>query len=459
MLSPIERMVDASGMRCTQCEAPAGMLTAMRELWQLSPPGPDNILVHPAFSRLRETCQAADPTAGTMGLSVALSTALRALGLPCHLQHDVAHLALPAEVAAAGLDAALRATHARRIHLAPLNLADELPPLHFGPARICKLTAGELRELIDVQRLQRFDPRADFDARRLSEFHWLVVEETVALEQSPAARAVPSLSMRMDQDFGRIEPHQGRFPSAVNDALFFLLLAPWETWSTMPEVDWRGFRIPWVHSVDSDLFVRPTSPPSADTLSWEERILSDGYGDTYEVEVPVTLDLEDTVTNELPIWDQHQWEIVERAKRLALFETPIAHFLVRAFLAEGVDEFLAHITTIEAALGSQADYKPTPGAAKRRKQMGPGQRVRSRIAGLLKDRDSADQYGRLFDVRSMFLHGRPMKAISTAERVMARSLARRVVHALIQVSQIGPDTSREDFLNDLLDQGAASFPS
>jgi hypothetical protein len=47
-----------------------------------------------------------------------------------------------------------------------------------------------------------------------------------------------------------------------------------------------------------------------------------------------------------------------------------------------------------------------------------------------------------------------MTAISTEERVMARSLARQVVEALILVTQSGPISSREDFLDDLLDKGA-----
>jgi hypothetical protein len=66
-----------------------------------------------------------------------------------------------------------------------------------------------------------------------------------------------------------------------------------------------------------------------------------------------------------------------------LFETPIAHFLVRAFLAEGVDEFLAHITTIEAALGLRADYqKSFRLAPDRRKGMRATNRMRDRVAGL-----------------------------------------------------------------------------
>lgn len=431
------------------------MLTAMTDLWRLRPPGPDNILAHPAFMRLRESCCDDYPNAGKKGPNFALSTALRALGLPCHLQKDTAHLAMPVEEAAKGLDAALRATRARRVHLAPLDLAADLPPLVFGPARVCRLSAKELRGVIDAPRLRRFYPRQDIDAERLSEFHWLIVEEVVVFEQEPEARAVPVLFMDLSQDLGRIEPHKGRFPTALEEALFFLLLAPWESWSTMQEVDWRGFRVPWVYTIDSDIFVRPSSPPSPDTLSWEDRVYDDGDGGTYEEERPVELRLEDYVATELPVWDQSRWTIVEQAKQSVLFETPIAHFLVRAFLAEGVDEFLAHITMIEAALGLRADYqKSFRVAPDRHKGMRATNKMRGRVAGLLGARRYADQYERLFDVRSAFLHGRAMTAISTEERVMARSLAREVVEALILATQTGPISSREDFLDGLLDKGA-----
>jgi hypothetical protein len=48
-----------------------------------------------------------------------------------------------------------------------------------------------------------------------------------------------------------------------------------------------------------------------------------------------------------------------------------------------------------------------------------------------------------------------MTAISTQEKVMARSLARKVVEALILATRGGPISSREDVLDDLLDKGAA----
>ena len=87
--------------------------------------------------------------------------------------------------------------------------------------------------------MKRLHPRKAFDGERFSEFRWLVVEEVVALEQKPEARAVPALFKDMSQD-------PGRFPRVVEDALFLLLLAPWESWATMVEVDWCSLRVPWV---------------------------------------------------------------------------------------------------------------------------------------------------------------------------------------------------------------------
>lgn len=432
------------------------MISTMSDLWRLHPPGPDNILAHPAFERLREACRDGYPNAGKKGPAFALSTALRALGLPCDLRKGRVHLSLSVEEAAKGLDAAMRATHAKRIHLVPLDLAADLPSIAFGSAKVGQLTADELRTLVDETRMKRFYPRQDFDAERFSEFRWLIVEEMVALDQEPEARAIPVLFMDLSQDLGQIEPHKGRFPDAVEAALFFLLLAPWESWSTMAEVDWRGFRVPWVYTIDSDIFVRLNSPPSPDTLSWEPQICDDGYGGTIEEERPVELHLKDDVATELPVWDQSYWAVVEKAKQSVLFETPIAHFLVRGFLAEGVDEFLAHITTIEAALGLRADYQKNFRVARdRHKGMSPTKRMRGRVAGLLDGRSYADQYERLYDLRSAFLHGRAMTAISTEERGMARSLARKVVEALILATRTGPVSSRENVLDDLLDKGAA----
>jgi hypothetical protein len=119
-----------------------------------------------------------------------------------------------------------------------------------------------------------------------------------------------------------------------------------------------------------------------------------------------------------------------------------------------MDEVLAHITTIEAALGLRADYGG-PGRSKpdRHKGVGATKRLAARVAALLGGSTFAKQYEDLFNVRSAFLHGRAMGTISTNERVLARKLARQVVCALVQAASEGVVAARDTYLETLLDQG------
>lgn len=426
----------------------------MIALWRLPAPGPDNLFIAPAFVRLQEVCQADYANVGRP--TFALGNALRTLGLPRGLPRGEARLALPVEDATSRLDQAFRRRQGRRLHLCPLDLADQLPPLAFGLAKLRLFAADELLELVDAAGLKRVFPGMTFDAKRFSQFHWLLVEENVVLDGVPEARAAPFLFMHMGQDLGRIEPHKGRFPPAVEDVLFFTLLAPWEEWAELREVDWRGFRVPWVYTRNDDLFVRPPPPPSPDTLSWEPDFVYNHDGETIEIERPVALPLDDVAGTALTSYDDVAWANVSRALRSSLFETPVAHFFVRAFLTEGIDEVLAHITTIEAALGVQADYnraaRPKPD---RHKSLSATRRMAARIAALLGNNAFAKQYEHLFDLRSHFLHGRAMGAISTDERALARRLARQVVGALVEAALRDIARSREEYLDTLLDAGVS----
>src|SRR3546814_6897000 len=116
----------------------------------------------------------------------------------------------------------------------------------------------------------------------------------------------------------------------------------------MQEVDWRGFRLPWIYTVDDDLFIRPAPPPSADSLSLEPWIVEDNWGEEIELERPTALPLDDEAQAELARFNNGAWEQLQAARATSLFETPVEHFLVRAFLADGMDEVMAHMTAIEA---------------------------------------------------------------------------------------------------------------
>jgi hypothetical protein len=432
------------------------LLDALEILWCIPPPGPDNLWSTPAFVTLKDLCaQQYGNGKATLGLTFALSNALRSLGLPCWQPPTPLDPALDLESVAANLAKAFSRRTTVRRYICPLDLADDLPSLAFGNARLAQLTAKDLDILFDRSRLARHFPALPLDSDRLAQFHWLVVEEEIEIDREAGARALPFLSMRMDRDLGEIDPHLSRFPSAVEDALFFLLLAPWEEWSTMNEVDWRGFRIPWIYTLDEDLFVAPSRPPSPDSLSLEPLIVQNDWGDEIELERPSALQLDDCASLEMQHMNDAAWTELKAARATPLFETPVVHFLVRAFLADGVDEVIAHLTVIEAALGLESDHRPKlrpkPDPHSR---LSPTKRVAARLGAALNEIKVAQDYMDLFDLRSEFIHGRAgLQKISTRKRVLARSIARRIVRALIPLAT-NPALSRDEILSKLLAKGA-----
>ncbi|RWO22167.1 hypothetical protein [Mesorhizobium sp.] len=346
-------------------------------------------------------------------------------------------MAVPVEVAAANLDVAFRKTHTNRVHLCPLDCADDLPELHFGPNTIRKLSATELEELVDQLRLKRTFSKRSFDAANFSEFTWLVVRETVTIDERVGTRAIPFFYQNWAEDFGAIDPHKSTYPIAMESALAFLMLAPWEEWTESADVEWRCFRIPWIYTIDDDIFSRPANPPSADTLSWQPDIVYDHYGQEIDLgERPSRWDLKEQVTTELPTWVNDQaWSEFSRAQVSPLFSSPVLHFLLRAYRSSEIDEFLANITVIDSALGLHSDHGK-----------GPTARLVARLSSLLDD-DAGNDYRRLFNTRSEFVHGRAMEAIPGKDRLRARRLARRATVALVNAAHQVAD--REGYLDKL----------
>lgn len=77
-----------------------------------------------------------------------------------------------------------------------------------------------------------------------------------------------------------------------------------------------------------------------------------------------------------------------------------------------------------------------------------------RLSALLGAQEDSQSFRTLFNMRSEYLHGRQMSSISTAERMLARRLARRTVQALYRVALETPAlSSRETYLDALLDAG------
>lgn len=424
---------------------PPALREAIAALWRLRPPGPPDLYKAPEFIHLCQTCSTlyANAPSGNFEVS-ALHNALYALGFPGRPQLLDPELIPPDGLAATRLHAAFERREARRRYLCPLDMADDLPALTFGPNRIGQFTAAELEALVDQPRLRRINPIRTFDADRLSEFRWLVIEKMHPLDQPPGKRANSDLfkllSTPMEQ-LDAIKPHCGRFPPPGEDALFAILLAPWEDWVDRGAF-WQPFWVPWCYGVDDDIFVLPEPPPSPDTLSWEP-----AFNDEEEVsEQPVRIFLKET---KIGAWlNEDCWGDIVTARKSRLFKkTPVVHFFVKAFVEEPLGEFLAHMLKIEAALGLESDY---PRKGQPRSKRGATKLMKARVSALLGENREGTEYCRLFNFRSKFLHGRDMGGIPPKARRAARRLARKVVCNLIKDALEHPlREDRDAYLNAL----------
>jgi hypothetical protein len=291
------------------------------------------------------------------------------------------------------------------------------------------------------------------DSARLSEFTWMVINEKIPLPEDIGQRACPFFHEVISTDFGAIDPHERKFSQIVEDALFALLLAPWEDWGHYSSMEWRAFRVPWTYTLSGDLFVRPTTPPNSGTLSWEPWTYTDVWGSDVEGERPCCYPLNEMSLRASEWVNDIVWSELKSARAANLFGAPVAHFFVKAFTSSGIDEFLAHVMVIEAGLGTKIDHDRD-----RRSKVGKGnpgatRRVALRLAGLLNDPSSVARFSRLFETRSEFVHGREMVAIATEDRMLARRLARMVASALLRAAATQPNMPRTYFLEHLLARG------
>ena len=240
--------------------ADKSLVAALQALWDIPPPGSQNLWSSREFVALKELLTKRYYSGkSTFGLEVSIGNAL---GRWAAMQHPhLSNQSMPDMAKVAGLLAhEFQRTTTKRRYLCPLDMADELPSFQFGNARMGRFADTELEVLFNAPRLERCYPDMQLDAQRLSQFHWMVVEEDVSVRSDRAIASSPGWISPSERIWARLFPTAGA-SAAVERALFFLLLAPWEDWAEMTEVDWRGFRLPWVYTLDDDLCAFPHPPP------------------------------------------------------------------------------------------------------------------------------------------------------------------------------------------------------
>ncbi|HIE1802731.1 TPA: hypothetical protein ACXJVD_000827 [Pseudomonas aeruginosa] len=187
--------------------ADKSLVAALQALWDIPPPGPQNLWSSREFVALKKLLTKRYRSGkSTFGLEVSIGNALRSLGLPCSTPHLPNQPWPDMGKVAAALAHEVQRTTTRRRYLCPLDMADELPSFQFGNARMGRFAAAELEVLFNAPRLERFYPGIRLDAQRLSQFHWMVVEEDVSVRGESGDRQFSWLDLPIGKDLGEIGP-------------------------------------------------------------------------------------------------------------------------------------------------------------------------------------------------------------------------------------------------------------
>jgi hypothetical protein len=201
----------------------------------------------------------------------------------------------------------------------------------------------------------------------------------------------------------------------------------------------EAFIVPWAYTLNNDPFESPRSAPDFTSLSWEPFLTPDGS--IVECDHPESTIFNKTSFKNFEEKSIETWDLRERVcsphlASLSAFNPLIDHFLLRAHWQEGIDELISYMTTIDAAIGKQ--------------QKGMTKAIGKRLKRLLNDEGASQEFERLYDLRSAYIHGRGEdRSIPTSDLIAARRLARRTAEAVLSYAGMNPGTPRDRMLDEL----------
>ncbi|MEN4981194.1 hypothetical protein ABEI05_24175 [Erwinia billingiae] len=440
----------SSGKAAMAATVPDEFIAAFDRMWLL-PAGMDHNAVFNSqeFLHLREMsdkhCYA--QIKGNL-LDPFLLQGLRKLGLPCFFTAGSPLAATGMSETATLCHEALMRSNEHHIYLCPLDCAGDIPQIRTAGLCIRRFSKHELDGMLNSLPLQRLPGYASADTAGLSRFLWLVVRNDKALSRDFSERY---WAWNTSRDYpGTVYPYETHHPEAVENAVFLLMLIAWEECHLSEDYEWRPFHIPWVHTLSDDIFGQQKPVPSAASLTWIPRAYCDEEGVWHESEEPHSYGHSLNRDQMVPVIDADICKHLETAVCRGLINVAAQHQFVKAFMSDGVDEFLAHIVVIDACVGETSADKSMK---KNFKALRPTGRLKYRLAGLLNDASAKEVMHVVYKTRSDYVHGNALEKIPGEHILQARSLARRTLNAIITEAGRTPYLTREAFLDQLLRRG------
>ena len=346
----------------------------------------------------------------------------------------------------------------KRLHLALIeyvSFAHDV--LEFDGFKIQCFTQQELEDLLKQHVCRLFFPWAIMDTAELSSYWFLVCEEEA------------ELSFGWELSWGaNVEVKYSPFSGALKQAFRRLILYGWKDpvsgavnlHKAKSADPWAGpflFNVPFSLTISDSWLVSPHRAPDLSALATQPYFDAEGRERGMEPVVGYWLSEEESV--EFRAFISAIDQLIKGAKMDGpewRFADTALNFLEKAFLSEGLERLLWHITTIEALLGENVESGLT--------------RILKTRTGLALGRsaDERKQIGKTFEelyrLRSDLVHGNaslPDRDIYLSHLGQAREMARKLMvwmlHYLASIREAAKESSdlpsRENLLK-VLDMDA-----
>jgi hypothetical protein len=292
-------------------------------------------------------------------------------------------------------------------YLAPLEYVSfEQNEIDCGHFQIKRFSRDGLDAVLGNSVNKNFYPWAAVELEEIKDYWFIYFEQT---GPAPEIGCSPLWDLDLfDDDRYRVKMRYSPLSEPIESAIKPLVLFDWQTdyWRREPADEkeekatgWMGFNIPLVLKVTDKLYERPLPAPSLEKLEKPIlRFVTENGKEIWGPEVYISLDKQETESLITFVkrthenlgkldFDKSGWYFCEIALNM----------LVKAFFADGLEQLLWHITTIEALLGEDP--------------AGLTEKLARRVASILGETADKQEklrscFKKLYNFRSILVHGK-----------------------------------------------------
>ena len=288
--------------------------------------------------------------------------------------------------------------------LAPLEFVEfkSIDPLDFGSFRIQKYSQRELSAITENETRELFYMESTLDIGLLSQYWWIV-----ANFKTKSHYPGPSFNFPKPND--SVERHFSRFPPRIERILQTLVLYDWDKRGHLKRGDiqryivdknrprWFGFSLPFIIRCGGSLFSPPSQAPDISPLALEP-VFNDDHveiGERPRCDIFFNQAETTSFAGQLERIEMRLNAIRDHGDRWKFIDVGVK-YLVKAFFADELDQFLWHMVALDALLGEREAGLTNALAQRTGSVLGSSKAERKKIR---------QSFRKLYALRSDVVHG------------------------------------------------------